>query len=153
MSSRQERIDRNALAERLFALDEPRKRPQFAVPWAEDEQAGRIQAYEPEKSRLVRKPKRLRKEPKPRGSSAVCSKSLRALIVARDEGICQLCGEVAVEPSIDRIVPGSMGGRYVEDNAWLACRNCNGQKGSSLVLRFAYASKARREALRAAGLV
>jgi len=139
MSSRQERIDRNALAERLFALDEPIRRPKFAVPWAEDEQAGRVQVYDPEQSRLVRKKKAAGQRPRQPGSASACSKSLRELIYLRDEGICQLCGKVAVEPSIDRIIPGSMGGRYMEENCQLACRKCNGRKGSSLVLRFAYA--------------
>jgi hypothetical protein len=162
MSSRQDRINRSALAERLFALDEPGRRPEFSVPWAADEQAGRIQAYEPEQSRLVRKPPGQREREKsadpddpPVRRRGACPKPLRLEIYRRDEGICQLCGEVVLwgEATIDRVIPGSMGGRYVLDNAQLACGDCNSRKGSSLVLRFAYASKARRAVLRAAGRV
>jgi hypothetical protein len=152
MSSRQERVDRNAVAERLFALDEPASRPQFSAPWAEDEQSGRIQVYEPGLPRLIRKSKKSRAR-QPAGSAVVCSKSLRALIYERDAGICQLCAEIVVEPSIDRIIPGSLGGLYVEDNCQLACSGCNGRKGSLLVLRFAYASRVRRADLKSRGLI
>jgi hypothetical protein len=120
-----EPVDRDALAERLFIV-EPPGRPAFAVPWAQDEDRG-IVCFEPEQPRLL-----------PRRKRGSCPKPLRELIIARD-GICQLCGEKPGEPSIDRIIPGSMGGKYVEDNCQLACRPCNVRKGSQLVEKFAYA--------------
>lgn len=151
-----EPIDRNALAERLFALDEPRARPQFSVPWAEDEQAGRIQVYEPEQSlyRPARgRPRRMDPSALQRPRRLSCPKPLRLLIIKRDGGICQLCGEQVKDPSIDRIIPGSLGGKYTEDNCQLTCSECNSRKSSLLVLRFAYASRARKAALRAQGLI
>jgi len=45
---------------------------------------------------------------------------------------CYRCGEVLTRATltIDRIVPGCKGGRYVQKNIRPACAQCNSQTGS-----------------------
>jgi hypothetical protein len=135
---------------------DPPGRPAFSVPWARDEERGRIdlEPWDPYQPRRGR-PRKIVPSAEPQRRRNACPKPLRLEVYRRDEGICQLCGEVVPwgEATIDRVIPGSMGGRYVMDNAQLACGGCNSRKGSSLVLRFAYASKARRAVLKARGRV
>ena len=60
-------------------------------------------------------------------------------IIRRDKGICGLCGE-AVDltaeprsrrsPSIDHIVPLSLGGEHSYENCQLAHHSCNSKKGN-----------------------
>lgn len=99
----------------------PILRPSIA-PWSADEAAGRFVPRKPEGS--------LRNPPK----------TLKMRVFARDEGICQLCAKTVSfrDATLDRIVPGAMGGRYVLDNVQIACRPCNQRKGADLVPKFAY---------------
>jgi 5-methylcytosine-specific restriction endonuclease McrA len=133
--------DRPDLSERLFIV-EPPGRPAFSVPWAEDEVRGRVEIYDPAQPlyRPARgRPRRMDPSAPRRRRAPSCPKALRELIYERDQGICQLCAWKVFKPSIDRIIPGSMGGRYTEDNCQLACQACNTRKGSQLVEKFAYA--------------
>jgi hypothetical protein len=150
-----EPVDRNALTERLFALDEPQNRPLFSVPWAEDEQSGRIVIYDPDPG-LYRprrgRPRRMDPSAPVRKRKPSCPKSLRDAVYERDGWICQLCAcqVIRAEASIDQILPRALGGSYVEDNVQLACQPCNERKADQLVPRFAYAP---RERLRELGII
>jgi hypothetical protein len=86
-----------------------------------------------------------------------CSTELREKVRAAFDFTCQRCGfrcapgEVTnhkgriVDVSfltVDRILPGSKGGQYTEDNVTLACRDCNSRRrdklepvGASLAMR------------------
>lgn len=47
---------------------------------------------------------------------------------------CVHCGKILTESTVesDRILPGSMGGRYTRDNVQPSCRPCNASRGDSL---------------------
>ena len=51
---------------------------------------------------------------------------LRAYILARDSGLCRVCGRPASE--VDHIVPKSRGGTDDEDNLQTICTACHAQK-------------------------
>jgi 5-methylcytosine-specific restriction endonuclease McrA len=50
---------------------------------------------------------------------------------------CYRCGELltAETVTVDRIVPGCLGGRYVRENIRPACIDCNTETGSALGVR------------------
>jgi 5-methylcytosine-specific restriction endonuclease McrA len=63
----------------------------------------------------------------------------RRLIFERDGWLCRLCTRPVRpdvppnhprEPTIDHILPASLGGSYTYDNLWTACRQCNSKKGN-----------------------
>ena len=64
----------------------------------------------------------------------------RAAIIARDQGICHLCGATPTgrNLTLDHIVPLICGGDHAATNLRVACRSCNSRKGgrqTSEVLR------------------
>lgn len=62
-----------------------------------------------------------------RGSTWAWRK-IRARIIERDRGLCQLCGNEGNH--VDHIQERSQGGGDEDDNLRLLCRNCNlGRKG------------------------
>lgn len=56
-------------------------------------------------------------------------RKVRAKVIARDNGICQYCGEPGNEA--DHIVSRKRGGDDSIDNLVCACRRCNNRKSSS----------------------
>lgn len=56
-------------------------------------------------------------------------RKIRAKVIARDNGICQYCGEDGNE--VDHIVSRKRGGDDSVDNLVCACRKCNNRKSSS----------------------
>lgn len=69
------------------------------------------------------------------------SKSLRAFIMERDGGVCQLClSPVRVDvdsshprfPHLDHIIPMSLGGSDEAENLRLACAQCNTSRGANV---------------------
>ncbi len=50
---------------------------------------------------------------------------------------CYRCGELLLEDEItvDRIVPGCLGGRYTRSNIRPACSTCNSETGGALATR------------------
>lgn len=64
--------------------------------------------------------------------SGVISKTLRAKVLHRAHGRCQMCGRTVVEDGIkfeiDHKIPRAWGGATVEDNLWALCQLCNGGK-------------------------
>lgn len=69
------------------------------------------------------------------------SAALRAKIIDRDGGECQLCGSPVREdvdvnhpryPHLDHVMPRSRGGSDDEANLRLACRQCNVLRGSNV---------------------
>ncbi len=55
-------------------------------------------------------------------------------VYASDHAGCYRCGELLLEDEItvDRIVPGCLGGRYVRSNIRPACSRCNSETGAAL---------------------
>jgi hypothetical protein len=70
---------------------------------------------------------------KPPLDASVPSERLRLRIIERDKETCNHCGRVGTsdrDPDgrawhVDRIIPGALGGGYVEENVVLSCANCN----------------------------
>lgn len=62
-------------------------------------------------------------------------KCTRRNILLRDRGRCQYCGRLCSgkEATIDHVVPRARGGKTVWKNVVLACKPCNGRKGSRSV--------------------
>ena len=54
-------------------------------------------------------------------------RKIRERIIARDGGMCQMCGMEG--DSVDHIVPRSRGGGDEDFNLQLLCRSCNSGKG------------------------
>jgi 5-methylcytosine-specific restriction endonuclease McrA len=54
-------------------------------------------------------------------------------IAARDHGICYLCGREAQSPTMDHVIPVSLGGPHTRVNVRLACRSCNSRKRQQLL--------------------
>lgn len=58
-------------------------------------------------------------------------------------GQCYLCGEtLSGREELDHIIPVSKGGRHAIGNLAWACRRCNREKGSSLLVGYRYANHA-----------
>ena len=57
------------------------------------------------------------------------SASVRAEVMARDEGKCQICGTTD-QPTLDHIVPFSLNGADTPDNLRVLCRPCNSRRGN-----------------------
>lgn len=70
-----------------------------------------------------------------------CPGWLRVATIEAFMGVCQYCGHHGSRETgpdgkswhIDRIVPGSRGGRYAPENVTLACHSCNSSKGAKEV--------------------
>jgi 5-methylcytosine-specific restriction endonuclease McrA len=54
-------------------------------------------------------------------------RKIRARIVIRDGGMCQMCGNEG--DSVDHILPRILGGTDDDYNLQLLCRSCNSSKG------------------------
>jgi 5-methylcytosine-specific restriction endonuclease McrA len=77
-----------------------------------------------------------------RATGGTCPRSLRKRVVAAFAGVCQYCGW---HPStsvfsgklnyltVDRLIPGGDGGRYVPTNVTLACLHCNSKRQTGTV--------------------
>lgn len=50
-------------------------------------------------------------------------------ILRRDRGICQYCGKMDIDMTIDHILPRSHGGDETWENLVCACSDCNNKKG------------------------
>ena len=50
-------------------------------------------------------------------------------VFKRDRFICQYCGQMSTEMTIDHVIPKSRGGRTCWENVVVACRDCNTRKG------------------------
>jgi 5-methylcytosine-specific restriction endonuclease McrA len=53
----------------------------------------------------------------------------RRTVFARDDFMCQYCGTVAKDLTIDHVVPKRHGGKTAWDNVVCSCRKCNMKKG------------------------
>lgn len=81
--------------------------------------------------------------------------SFRAAIISRDGQTCSYCGVSGsdlVGPDgqpwhIDRVVPGSKGGRYVDSNVKLSCGTCNRSKGAKTAPKVTVPSEAGKGAI------
>lgn len=58
-------------------------------------------------------------------------KTIRKMVMERDNWTCQYCGEPAQE--IDHVVPQHMGGHDYPSNLVAACRKCNNAKNAMCV--------------------
>ena len=74
----------------------------------------------------------------PLWSGRRCTPSLRARVVKAFKGRCEYCGvrcgyenHPSRWPTVDKILPAGLGGRYVDDNIALACLSCNSRKSDS----------------------
>jgi len=56
----------------------------------------------------------------------------RREVFARDEHVCQYCGEHTVRLTLDHVVPRHRGGSHSWDNLVAACGACNHRKGGRL---------------------
>jgi HNH endonuclease len=70
-----------------------------------------------------------------RRASRRLAASLRAAVLARDQGRCRRCRR-ATDLEIDHIVPVSRGGSSEESNLQTLCRRCNRRKWKKLTPRF-----------------
>jgi 5-methylcytosine-specific restriction endonuclease McrA len=69
------------------------------------------------------------------GETRYIQKKVKAKVWARDKGVCQNCGtNFALQ--MDHIEPFAMGGKSVEGNLRLLCRNCNQRRGQVVFNRF-----------------
>lgn len=59
----------------------------------------------------------------------------RTLVIARDKGICYLCGgkPIGWQLTLDHVVPLSRGGSHTYDNLRVACRSCNSSKRARII--------------------
>jgi hypothetical protein len=57
----------------------------------------------------------------------------RAAIIARDNGICYLCGcrPTGDDLTLDHVIPLDAGGSHTADNLRVCCRSCNSLKGAA----------------------
>jgi hypothetical protein len=62
-------------------------------------------------------------------------------VLSKCVDVCPMCGknmwygrcvngifDPEAKPSIDRLVPGSKGGKYIDGNVWIVCKKCNTYK-------------------------
>ena len=76
-----------------------------------------------------------------KATGGTCPRSLRKRVFAAFAGVCQYCGwhpDTGYSGkmnylTVDRLRPGSEGGRYVPTNVTLACLHCNSNRQSGLV--------------------
>src|SRR5688500_10671355 len=62
--------------------------------------------------------------------------ALRERVAAQAKHRCGYClanERYGFSVEIEHIVPRALGGDTVEENLWLACRDCNGRKGHRIV--------------------
>jgi len=57
----------------------------------------------------------------------------RRTVFARDQFICQYCGHVGKDLTIDHVVPKRHGGGTVWENLVCSCRRCNMKKGDKML--------------------
>lgn len=57
----------------------------------------------------------------------------RRTVFARDGYMCQYCGQMAKDLTIDHVVPRRLGGVTAWDNLVTACRRCNMRKSDKLL--------------------
>ena len=65
------------------------------------------------------------------GSVFHVNPSMKKRIIARDKGICYICGKKAERPMIEHIIPARAGGKAVESNLAVSCQSCNLKKKTS----------------------
>jgi len=53
----------------------------------------------------------------------------RRTIFARDNYVCQYCGQPSRELTVDHVIPKRLGGKAEWDNLVCCCRRCNSKKG------------------------
>ncbi len=64
-----------------------------------------------------------------RGYCSAAWRRTRLAVIARDQGICQLCGLLVVgSPDIDHIVEKSKGGTEAMSNLRTACKACHSKR-------------------------
>lgn len=56
-------------------------------------------------------------------------KLTRREIFTRDDYVCQYCGNLGGDLTVDHVIPRSRGGEHTWDNVVTACRSCNHRKG------------------------
>ena len=63
--------------------------------------------------------------------ASVAGKIDRAVIIARDNSTCYLCGKRVAKKhlQIDHVQPLAKGGAHTYENLRVACAACNGRKG------------------------
>lgn len=67
-----------------------------------------------------------------RGYGSAAWRRTRLAVIARDGGLCQLCGRVVSEMAqIDHIVEKSRGGSDALDNLRLLCLSCHSRRHAS----------------------
>jgi 5-methylcytosine-specific restriction endonuclease McrA len=57
----------------------------------------------------------------------------RRTVFARDEYMCQYCGQTAKDLTIDHVLPKRHGGKTVWENVVCSCRRCNMKKSDKLL--------------------
>lgn len=64
-----------------------------------------------------------------RGYCSAAWRRTRLAVIARDQGICQLCGMLVVgSPDIDHIVEKSQGGTDALPNLRVLCKSCHSKR-------------------------
>ncbi len=64
-----------------------------------------------------------------RGYCSAAWRRTRLAVIARDQGICQLCGMLVVgSPDIDHIVEKAKGGTEAMQNLRTACKSCHSKR-------------------------
>lgn len=75
------------------------------------------------------KPDRHRPTAAQRGYCSAAWRRLRLAVIARDGGICQLCGKLVQEsPHIDHIIPKARGGQDILSNLRLLHASCHSRR-------------------------
>jgi 5-methylcytosine-specific restriction endonuclease McrA len=57
----------------------------------------------------------------------------RRTVFARDQYLCQYCGQSAKDLTIDHVVPKRHGGQTIWENLVCSCRRCNMKKGDKML--------------------
>lgn len=70
-------------------------------------------------------------------SRSAVPKWLRERVAAQARHRCGYCQAderyFGTDFEIEHLLPEALGGQTIEENPWLACRECNGRKGSRIV--------------------